>query len=180
MRRAVFLDRDGVINRTVIRNGKPYPPATLADLEILPGVPEALKALRNAGFVNIVVTNQPDVATGLQRREVVDAMHALLRQQLQIDEIKSCFHIESDGCECRKPKTGMLTDAARELGLDLSRSFLIGDRWRDVSAGKAAGCFTFFIDYGYDEALRDEPDRIVTSLHEASRQILNQILHETI
>lgn len=172
MRRAVFLDRDGVINRAFTRQGKPYPPATLQELEILPGVAEALAALRAAGFLNVVVTNQPDVATGAQRREIVDAMHSLLCKRLPIDAIMACFHGEADRCECRKPKAGMLNEAAQELHIDLARSYLVGDRWRDVSAGKTAGCFTFFIDYGYDETLRDAPDRVVGSLEEASRYIL--------
>lgn len=172
MRRAVFLDRDGVINRAFTRQGKPFPPATLQDLEILPGVADALTTLRAAGFLNVVVTNQPDVATGEQRRDVVDAMHAFLLTQLPIDAIKTCFHVEADRCDCRKPKPGMLTEAAREFGIDLSRSFLVGDRWRDVSAGKAVGCYTYFIDCGYSEALRDAPDRVVASLEEASRHML--------
>lgn len=175
----MFLDRDGVINRAYTRQGKPYPPASIAELEILPEVAEALGALRKAGFLNIVVTNQPDVATGAQRREVVEAMHALLRERLPIDAIKACFHRESDGCSCRKPKPGMLIDAAREHDIDLARSYLVGDRWRDVSAGAAAGCYTFFIDYGYDEALREKPDRIVASLREASRHILDRSAHDT-
>ena len=99
-------------------------------------------------------------------------MHSLLCVRLPIDAIKSCFHVEADSCECRKPKVGMLREAARELDIDLSRSYLVGDRWRDVSAGKTAGCFTFFLDYGYDETLRDAPDRVVGSLEEASRYIL--------
>jgi len=174
MRRAVFLDRDGVINRAITRQGKPYPPASLAELEILPGVHEALAALHEAGFLNIVVTNQPDVATGVQSRDVVDAMHAFLRERLDLDTIKACFHVEGDHCECRKPKPGMLNDAARELDIDLAQSYLVGDRWRDVSAGKAVGCYTFFIDYGYDEPLREKPDQVVASLHEASRHILDR------
>jgi D-glycero-D-manno-heptose 1,7-bisphosphate phosphatase len=173
----VFLDRDGVINRAYTRKGKPYPPASVAELEILPEVADALKALREAGFLNIVVTNQPDIATGVQSREVIDAMHALLRERLPIDAIKACFHVESDDCGCRKPKPGMLIDAAREHDIDLAQSYLVGDRWRDVSAGIAAGCYTFFIDYGYDEALREKPDRIVASLREASRYILDRIAH---
>src|SRR5437899_2684085 len=114
-RRAVFLDRDGVINRANVRGGKPYPPDTLEQLEILPGVPEALERLRRAGFLNVVVTNQPDVGSGKQRREVVEAMHARLLKNLQIDAVKVCYHTDADACECRKPRPGMLLEAAREL-----------------------------------------------------------------
>jgi D-glycero-D-manno-heptose 1,7-bisphosphate phosphatase len=171
-RRAVFLDRDGVINRAEVRDGKPYPPDTLDDLEVLAGVAEALARLRQAGFLNVVVTNQPDVATGKQRREVVEAMHARLLKNLQIDAIKVCFHTDRDGCACRKPKPGMLLEAARELRIDLARSFMVGDRWRDIGAGQAAGCKSYFIDYQYAEKRPDKPYLAVKSLPEAAAHIL--------
>jgi D-glycero-D-manno-heptose 1,7-bisphosphate phosphatase len=174
-RQAVFLDRDGVINRTIVKDGKSYPPALIEDLEILPGVREAIADLHQAGFLIVVVTNQPDVATGIQPLEIVEAMHRKLREMLLIDDIKTCYHIEADGCACRKPKPGMLLDAAREHSIDLTRSYLVGDRWRDISAGKAAGCFTFFIDYGYKERSVDAPDMVVHSLAEARQVILTQV-----
>ncbi len=174
MKRAVFLDRDGIINRAVVRDGKPYPPATLEEFELLPGVEQAIHALCKAGFLIIVVTNQPDVATGVQRREVVEAMHDKLRTAGLCDDIKVCYHVEADGCDCRKPKPGMLLDAAREWQIDLARSFMVGDRWRDVAAGKAAGCFTFFIDYKYQEQQAEKPDAVVASLAEAAKLILQQ------
>ncbi len=171
MRRAVFLDRDGVINRAFVRNGKPYPPATLAEFELLPGAQAAMLALRKAGFWVIVVTNQPDVATGVQRREVVEAMHRRLTDAALCDEVKVCFHTDADHCACRKPLPGMLLEAAQQWQIDLQRSFMVGDRWRDVVAGKAAGCYTFFIDYNYAER-KDNADAVVGSLDEASRLIL--------
>jgi len=175
-RRAVFLDRDGVINRAVVRNGKPYPPDTLAELEILPGVPEALAALRRAGFLTVVVTNQPDVATGKQRREVVEAMNERLARELAVDVIKVCYHSTSDGCTCRKPKPGMLLAAAADHGIDLGSSYMIGDRWRDVAAGQAAGCrAAFFIDYGYREQQPVQPFRSAGSLAAAAQSILADI-----
>jgi D-glycero-D-manno-heptose 1,7-bisphosphate phosphatase len=172
VKRAVFLDRDGVINRAVVRNGKSYPPATLDDFELLLGVESAILALRQAGFLIIVVTNQPDVATGIQRREVVEAMHGKLFSAGLCDDVKACYHTDADGCGCRKPKPGMLLDAAREWQIDLQRSFMVGDRWGDVAAGKAAGCFTFFIDYKYQEQSADKPDAVVASLSEAAEIIL--------
>lgn len=172
VRRAVFLDRDGVVNRSVVRDGKPYPPATIEEFEFLPGAEEAMRALRAAGFLVIVVTNQPDVATGVQRREVVEAMHARLRAAALCDDVKVCYHTDAHGCECRKPKPGMLFEAAREWHIDLARSFLVGDRWRDVAAGKAAGCYTFFIDYEYQERRPEHPDAVVVSLADAGRLIL--------
>ena len=172
MKKAVFVDRDGVLNRSVVRNGKPYPPSTLEEFELLPGVETAALGLRKAGFLIVIVTNQPDVATGVQRREVVEAMHHKLREAGLCDDIKVCYHTDADGCECRKPKAGMLIEAAREWDIDLSRSFMVGDRWRDIAAGRAAGCYTFFIDYGYQERRPKDPDAVVASLEEAGRRIL--------
>jgi D-glycero-D-manno-heptose 1,7-bisphosphate phosphatase len=172
VRPAVFLDRDGVINRGVVRDGRPHPPDALEDLEILPGVPEALARLRWAGYLTVVVTNQPDVATGKQRREVVDAMHAKLLSELPLDAVKVCFHVDADRCSCRKPQPGMLLEAARELDIDLGRSYMVGDRWRDIAAGQAAGCRAFFIDYGYAEKSPEKPYVPVKSLVSAVDLIL--------
>lgn len=171
---AIFLDRDGVINRAVVRNGRPYPPATLDDFILLPGVVSAILALRNAGFLIIVVTNQPDVAMGLQRREVVEAMHEKLLSTGLIDDIKVCYHIDADGCDCRKPKPGMLIDAAREWQIDLKNSFMVGDRWRDVEAGNSVGCFTYHIDYQYQEKAPEKPDVVVATLQSAAQHILQK------
>lgn len=150
-RRAAFLDRDGVINRAIVRAGKPYPPQHLEELEILPGVPEALARLRTAGYLNIVVTNQPDVARGKQQRSVVESMHALLGATLAIDAFYVCWHDDNDACDCRKPLPGLLIAAARELSIDLPASVMIGDRWRDIAAGQRAGCHTIWLKSGYQE-----------------------------
>ena len=171
-RRAVFLDRDGVINRAVIRDGKPYAPMSLADFEILPGVAEALASLRNAGFLNIAITNQPDVASGKQRRETVESMHARLMSKLALHGIKVCYHVDADRCACRKPKPGLLLEAAEQLGVELRSSFVVGDRWRDVGAGQAAGCKVIFIDCGYLEKQPDPPFITVKSLAQAVCVIL--------
>ena len=172
MKRAVFLDRDGVLNRSVVRAGRPCAPTSLDEFELLPGVLEALTDLRTAGFVLVVVTNQPDLATGRIRPEVAEAIHQKLRALLPIDDIKVCGHVDADDCSCRKPRPGMLLEAARDWSIDLYRSFIVGDRWRDVAAGKAAGCKTIFVDYGYAEELADRPDFVVTSLPEAVKIIL--------
>ena len=173
-RRAVFLDRDGVINRCVVRDGKPYPPAGVEDLDVPPGVPEALARLHDAGFRLVVVTNQPDVARGTQRRSVVDAVHAHLSRMLPIDEFRVCDHDDGDGCRCRKPEPGLLEASAREGGIHLPNSFMIGDRWRDVEAGRRAGCTTIFIDWGYADRPPEHPDVIVRSLPEAADWILSR------
>lgn len=175
MRKAVFLDRDGVLNASVIRQGKPYPPDTLDELAILPGVGKALLDLRAAGFMNIVVTNQPDVATGKQRIEVVEAMHKQLREELSLDDVKVCYHTDDQKCDCRKPNPGMLLEAAKDHGIDLGQSFLVGDRWRDVAAGQAAGCGCFFVDYEYQEQRPKKPYVAVKSLPEAASLILSNI-----
>ncbi|MBI5567057.1 MAG: HAD family hydrolase [Chloroflexi bacterium] len=175
--RAVFLDRDGVINRAVVRDGKPYPPSHPAELEILPGVSSALTRLRAAGFWLIVVTNQPDVARGTQTQAEVENLHAVLQAQLPLDEFRVCYHDDADRCDCRKPKPGLLLAAAREHDLDLSASFMIGDRWRDVEAGQRAGCTTLFVDYGYAERAPVEPFIKVTSLLAAADWILQPAGH---
>ena len=175
VRRAVFLDRDGVINRAVVRDGKPYPPATLDDFELLPGVKSTAKALRKSDFLLIVVTNQPDVATGVQQRDVVEAMHRQLLVEGICDDVKVCYHTDADNCDCRKPKPGMLLESARQWQIDLTHRFMVGDRWRDVAAGKAAGCRTFFIDYQYREHCEDKPDAVVASLEEAGGLILKNL-----
>jgi transaldolase len=175
LRPAVFLDRDGVINAAVVRAGKPYPPARVEDVVILPGVAGALAELRRAGFALVVVTNQPDVARGTQTRAAVDAIHARLRAELPLDAIYSCFHDDHEACACRKPAPGMLRDAARDLGLDLARSVLVGDRWRDVEAGIAAGCRTVFVDYGYAERQPAVVDAKVGSLAEGAAWILQEV-----
>jgi D-glycero-D-manno-heptose 1,7-bisphosphate phosphatase len=171
MRRAVFLDRDGVINRAIVRDGLPFPPFNLNELEILPGVPEALQKLHNDKYLLIVVTNQPDVARGITKKSEVEKINAALMAKLPIDTIKTCFHGSNDNCLCRKPLPGLLIEAAREYQIDLKKSFIVGDRWRDIQAGKLASCKTFFINYNYDERQPDTPDYVVSSLLEAQRII---------
>lgn len=169
---AVFLDRDGVINQSIVRNGRPYAPETPDEFEILPGTNEALLSLKTAGAKLIVVTNQPDVGKGLVPRENIETMNRKLRTELPVDDIRVCYHVNEDRCACRKPKPGMLHDAAQEFGIDLKQSVMIGDRWRDIDAGAAAGCRTVFIDYGYEETRPTEPNYIVASLAEAASLVV--------
>lgn len=168
MAKAVFLDRDGVINRNNVRNGRPYAPVALSDFIILPGVPAAVQDLRNSGLIIIVVTNQPDVGAGKQSRAVIDQMHNILCREVPVDDIEVCFHIEGDNCECRKPKPGMLLRSAEKYDIDLSQSWMVGDRWRDIDAGIAAGCRTVFLDYDYPSEQRPaRADIVARSLAEA-------------
>jgi D-glycero-D-manno-heptose 1,7-bisphosphate phosphatase len=172
--KVVFLDRDGVINRAVLRNGLPTPPRSVQDLEVLPGVPQALASLREAGFRLVVVTNQPDVARGTQTREAVEAMNAELRRTLPLDAVKVCYHDDGDGCACRKPAPGMILEAARELDADLSRSYMVGDRWRDIEAGHRAGTTAILVENDYPEKKPGNPAARVSSLKEAADWILDR------
>lgn len=174
LRRAVFLDRDGVINRALEREGKPYPSASLDEFEIFPEVPEACRRLKLAGFLLVVATNQPDVGRGTLKREAVEEIHAEMRRRLPLDWVEVCFHPGQglSDCDCRKPRPGMLLRAAGGLNIDLAQSWMVGDRWRDVDCGHAAGCRTIFIDRGYAEALKQTPDFRVKNLLEAAEIIL--------
>ncbi len=172
--RAVFLDRDGVINRALVRDNKPYPPSSLAEFEILPGVADACRKLKEAGFLLVVATNQPDVGRGTISQTLVESLHAHMCRELPLDRVEVCYHPGkgASNCDCRKPKPGMLLRAAKELGIDLAQSFMVGDRWRDIDCGHAAGCTTVLIDYAYDEPLRQPPDHRAHSLAEAADTIL--------
>jgi D-glycero-D-manno-heptose 1,7-bisphosphate phosphatase len=173
-RRAVFVDRDGVLNRAVVRDGRPYPPTTLEALEILPGAALAVRRLCNAGFLVVGATNQPDVARGTQRREVVEAMNERLTAVMPITKILVCYE-DGDDCPRRKPNPGLLLEAAQAYGIDLSRSFMVGDRWRDIEAGRRAGCRTVFLDLGYTERRPDPPaDHTTKDLLAATDWILAQ------
>lgn len=173
-RAAIFLDRDGTLNAAIVRDGKPFPPATAAELTLLPGVAEGCARLKAAGFALVVATNQPDVGRGTLPRAAVEAIHARLLALLPLDRIEVCYDAggENPPSEFRKPRPGMLLRAARELGLDPARSWMVGDRWRDVDCGKNAGCRTIFIDCGYAEKLRARPDFTVKTFADAVEVIL--------
>lgn len=170
-RPAVFLDRDGVLNANVVIAGKACAPTEFSAFRLLPGVVKAGRSLKAAGYLLVVATNQPDIATGRQSWATVEAMNDVLRAALPIDAIKVCPHRDVDGCHCRKPKPGLLLEAAAELNIDLARSWMIGDRWRDIDAGRAAGCRTVLVraDHAEDVAA---PDFETASLLEAAERIL--------
>jgi D-glycero-D-manno-heptose 1,7-bisphosphate phosphatase len=165
-RPAVFLDRDGVLNRAFVVDGVPHPPASVDDLELLPGVAAACRRLHDLGFALVVVTNQPDIARGAVDPAAVDEVNDRLREWLPLDDVLVCPHDDADRCDCRKPLPGLILRGARELGVDLARSVMVGDRWRDVEAGRAAGVRTVFVDHGYAEA-SGGADLVVTGLSEA-------------
>ncbi len=166
-RRAVFLDRDGVLNRAIVLGGRPFPPQDPAAFEILPGVPAACRRLREAGFCLLVVTNQPDVARGTQTRSAVERMHARLLQMIALDGVYVCYHQDRDGCDCRKPKPGLLRQAAQAWAIDLVSSFMVGDRSKDIEAGRRAGCRTILITGAHREPVAARPDYRAGSLIDA-------------
>lgn len=171
--RAVFLDRDGILNQAVVREGRPYPPSNPGELILVEGIGGALARLKSAGFLLIVVTNQPDVARGSQTRAMVEAINDRLSALLPIDQVWTCFHDDRDACDCRKPKPGLILGAAAKWGVNLEASFMVGDRWRDISAGAAAGCRTVFVDYRYSEVYKGPPPQIsVPDVMGAAEEIL--------
>jgi D-glycero-D-manno-heptose 1,7-bisphosphate phosphatase len=169
---AVFLDRDGILNRPEIRDGRPCAPRRLRDFRLLPGVTRGVRALHDVGLLTVVVTNQPDIANGHVEPAVVEAMHERLRRYLPLDAIEMCPHRQEDDCGCRKPRPGLLVGAAARLGIDLSHSFLVGDRWKDIAAGRAVGCHTVFVDRGYAETGQVAADSLVRSFPAAVRRIM--------
>ena len=173
-RPAVFLDRDGVLTEAFVRGGVPTPPRTLAEFRVLPGVAEACAGLRRAGFVLVVVTNQPDIARSRRTRAEVDTMNDRLRSLVPLDEVCVCPHDDADGCACRKPQPGMLLDAAGRLGLDLARSVSVGDRWRDIEAALRAGVTAIHVDRHYDEPRPVGAHVVVADLPEAAAWIQEQ------
>lgn len=175
LRPAVFLDRDGVLNRCTVRDNVPHPPACVEQVEILPGVANALARLNARNLPLIVVTNQPDVARGDQTREAVEGINEFLKGRLPITAVYTCYHDNPDQCACRKPRPGLLVEAAGAYNIDLRRSFMVGDRWSDIAAGQAAGCETFLIDLPYSQAPRCSPDQRVSDLGGAVEIILRRL-----
>ncbi|MCM0018605.1 MAG: HAD-IIIA family hydrolase [Tagaea sp.] len=167
-RRAVFFDRDGTLNEAVVVAGKPYPPAAVARTRLLPGAAACVAEIKRLGFHVAIATNQPDAATGKTPRATIEAINAHVAAACGIDDVRTCWHIDADGCDCRKPKPGLLLAAARERGLNIARSVMVGDRWRDVEAGRAAGCVTILIGAGYAERSA-EPDHRASNLAEVAR-----------
>ena len=177
MKKAVFLDRDGVINKAIIKNGKPLSPNSLNELEILPGVRQSITKLKKLNFVCLVVTNQPNVARKKIDKNSVIQMNNFLKNEIALDDIFVCYHDDSDNCNCRKPKPGLLLQAGKKWDVDLKKSFMIGDRWRDIQAGEKVGCKTIFLDYKYNEKKPKKPDFVSDSLLNAA-YIIEKLIHE--
>lgn len=172
-RPCVFLDRDGVLNQSIIRDGKPYPPRTFKEFAWIPGAIDACLSLKKAAYLLVVVTNQPDITSGLTTWREVNQIHAALLKEVPFHTIKVCKDLEETS-PMKKPNPGMLLEAGKELSIDFSNSWMIGDRWRDIGAGKNAGCKTIWIDYGYQEKKPENPDYTVKSIQEAVDIILKK------
>ena len=174
LNRAVFLDRDGVINCAIVINQKPYAPIKLKKLKILPGIKKALKELQKSNWLTIVVTNQPDVARGKAKLRDIELINKYLKKQLPINAFYTCYHDTIDYCDCRKPSPGFFFKAKKAYKIDLKKSFMIGDRWSDIEAGRRAGCKTVFIDHGYAEKQPRKYNYKVKSLPDAVKIILKK------
>lgn len=174
MYEAVFLDRDGVLSKGYVRDGKSYAPRKIVDFKLLPYAITSVEKLRKIGFLVIVVTNQPDINNGLVTIEAVNTMHSILRKKTKIIDIFLCPHSKNEHCSCRKPKPGMLIEAAQKYNINLSKSFMVGDRASDIEAGLAAGCRTIFINRNYKEPIPVNQEKTVHSINSASNYIIKQ------
>ena len=168
----MFLDRDGTLIKSFLQNGSPIPPSSISEVETLPGAQEALRIFRRANYIPVVITNQPDVVRGTNNLEEVVAINNLVLKMFDLKHIYTCFHDDEQECDCRKPKPGLLLKAAKDLEINLTTSLMIGDRWRDIYAGQAAGCECYFIDYQYTEREPVAPYTRVKSLLDVALMIV--------
>jgi D-glycero-D-manno-heptose 1,7-bisphosphate phosphatase len=174
MNRAVFLDRDGILNKLVVRNGRGVSPQRFDDFELLPGAARAIGLLKRAGFLAVVVTNQPDIARGCLDPGSLQRMHERLHEAVPIDAIYTCCHDDGDGCDCRKPKPGLILRAAKEWQIDLNDSFLAGDSWKDIEAGRAVACTTVLVKTAAQRYAGPKPDFIAHDLGQAVQIVLSR------
>lgn len=166
MRKAVFFDRDGVVIEPKIINRKPYPVNNLGQVHIYCGMRDTMAILMKMGYLVFIITNQPDVSRKTQSIETVNEINQFLLDNLPIDDIFMCIHSDEDKCECRKPKPGLLLQAKEKYDIDFSKSFLIGDRWKDIDAGYAVGCTTILIDRNYKEKWSFNTDFVIKDISE--------------
>ena len=174
MRKAVFLDRDGVLSKAFIKNGKSFAPKSLKDFKLFSGSKNSVKKLQLSGFMVIVVTNQPDVGRKLISKKVLKKMHDKLKKKTKVDAIYTCTHSQNMNCYCRKPKPGMILEAAKKYKINLKNSFMIGDRPSDITAGQKANCRSIFLDKKYFEKNPENQEATFTNLAQAVNYILKQ------
>ena len=168
MKKAVFLDRDGVINEAFIKDGLPFSPRSIEELKILPGVKEAIIRLKKLNFICLVITNQPEVTRGKINKNTVIKMNNFLKKEIELDDFFVCYHDDNDNCNCRKPTPGLLLQASKIWNVDFKKSFMIGDRWKDIKAGQVVGCNTIFLDYNYKDIKPKNPNFITDTLLNAT------------
>jgi D-glycero-D-manno-heptose 1,7-bisphosphate phosphatase len=174
-RHAVFLDRDGTLIESDLVDGRPVPFHDADDLRLLDGVLQGCGQLKAAGYSLVMVTNQPDIARGTAVATVIEAVNTQLVDALGLDLALMCPHDDADDCDCRKPKPGLLQQGAEILSIALDRSsFIVGDRWRDIDAGHNADVSSVWINLGYDEPLRAQPDHVTTTFSAAVEWIVRQ------
>lgn len=166
----MFLDRDGVLNEVVERDGQPASPRKAAEFRLVGDVHDAVRRLRAAGLPVYVVTNQPDLARGLLPQRELDAMVKTLRDDVGVDDVRVCPHDDGDGCACRKPLPGLLQDLAAVHDVRLDGSYMVGDTWRDMEAGRTAGCRTVLLRTWYNDDASG--DAVVDTLSQAADWIL--------
>ena len=171
--KAIFWDRDGVLNKVIMRNGKPSSPWCIEEFEILPDVKRCLEKTKEMGFLNIVFTSQPDISRGLLKTEELEKIHRIISETLLVDEIKFCPHDDKDNCECRKPKPGLIVEAVKKWSIDLDKSYVVGDSWKDIKAGKSAGCKTFLLRREYNKDYKEDYDFEINSLKQMVEIIKN-------
>lgn len=172
--RAVFLDRDGVLNAVVYREGRPASPRDPAQFMLEPAAPAAVQALQRAGLRTFVVSNQPDIARGRLEPAALAAMMDELVARVAVDDVRICPHDDADRCACRKPQPGLIRELAERWNVELARSYLVGDGWRDIAAGRAAGCRTVLLQQRYNEDVA--ADHAARDLSAAVEWILAQDL----
>lgn len=176
LRPVIFLDRDGVINEVKLINSKPYPPSNADEVVLIDGIRETVTKLLELGFRLIIVTNQPDVARGRQIKSEVEAINNVIRMSIPIDEIRVCYHDIEDNCECRKPKPGLLLHDSGNI--DFTRSYMIGDRSKDIEAGLRANCRTIFIDYNYSEPKPSFSHHTISSVQHILPTIIGDLIND--
>ena len=170
-RKAIFLDRDGTLNKVYIENGLPISPSSLNKFKIIKGVKKSINRLKKLNFLCILITNQPDVFRGKISKKTVVKMNSYIKKKIKLDDMFVCYHDNEHNCSCRKPKPGLLVKASKKWKIDLNKSFMIGDRWKDILAGKKVGCKTIFINNNYKNDKKVKADFTFKSLLKAVNKI---------
>ncbi len=167
-RSAIFFDRDGTIIRSKLsKTRRPIAIKILSECKIFPSAKKIFNKLKKE-FLIFVITNQPDVYRKKNLKKNVIEINNFIKRELPINKIYTCF-CDKKRCKYRKPNIGMLIDASKKYKIDLTKSFVIGDRWRDIKAGKKAKCKTIFINKNYNEKLKNKPDYTINSLYQLNK-----------